>query len=261
VRATEYLFNVAPRDGTVLAFVQPTVVLNRVLDGQAKYDPRQFLWVGRLQPMVFVGIAWHGAPALSVADAKRTELILAANAPTGAAAMVPWALNQLVGTKFTVIRGYESENANMLALQRGEVQGIGSMALADLLEKGWVEQGTASLLYTIAPARAAAAPDTPTIVELATNAADRAVLRLLANPSAIGQTVMGPPGVPADRQTALRQAFAAMMKDKDFIADAHKRLLEVDPLSGPDVAALVAENFAVPDDLVHKLKAVTAPPR
>ena len=261
VRATEYLFNVAPRDGTALAFVQPTVVLNRVLDPQAKYDPRQFFWVGRLQPMVFVGIAWQGAPAQTIEQAKQKPLILAANAPTGAAAMVPWALNQLVGTKFTVIRGYESETANMLALQRGEVQGIGSMTLADLLEKHWIEQKMASLLYTIAPARAPQVPDTPTIVELAKNDADRAVLRLLADPSAIGQTVMGPPGLPADRRAALRAAFAAMMKDKDFIADAHKRLLDVDLLSGPELEKLVAENFSVPPDLVQKLKDVTAPPR
>ena len=261
VRATEYLYNVAPRDGTALAFVQPTVVFNRVLDPTAKYDPRDFFWVGRLQPMVFVGIAWAGAPATSLEEAKQKELILAANAPTGAAAMVPWALNQLAGTKFTVIRGYESETANMLALQRGEVQGIGSMTITDLLEKHWIEQKQAFLLYTIAPERAREAPDTPTIVELARGEGDRAVLGLLANPSAIGQTVMGPPGIPADRQAALRAAFAAMVADKDFIADAKKRLLEVEPLSGPALERLVAENFAVPADLVQKLKQVTAPPR
>ena len=261
VRATEYLFNVAPRDGTALAFVQPTVVLNRVLDPRAKYDPRQFSWIGRLQPMIFVGIAWHGAPAQSVEQAKQTELILAANAPTGAAAMVPWALNQLVGTKFTVIRGYESETANMLALQRGEVQGIGSMALTDLLEKGWIREKLATPLYTIDLERAASAPEVPTIVELGASEADRAVLRLLANPSAIGQTVMAPPGLPVERQEALRRAFAAMMEDRAFIADAHKRGLEVAPLGGPALAALVAENFAVPPELVATLRRVTSPPR
>jgi tripartite-type tricarboxylate transporter receptor subunit TctC len=261
VRATEYLFNVAPRDGTALAFVQPTVVLNRVLDPTAKYDPRQMNWIGRLQPMVFVGIAWHGAPAMSVAEAKQKALILAANAPTGAAAMVPWALNQLVGTKFTVIRGYESETANMLALQRGEVQGIGSMTLTDFLEKKWAEQKIASVLYTIDLQRAPEVPDAPAIVELAANDADRAVLGLLANPSSIGQTVMAPPGLPADRLAALRDAFAKMTKDKAFIADAEKRSLSVDPLGGPELAKLVDENFAVSPDLVQKLKVVTAPPR
>ncbi len=256
VRATEYLFNVAPRDGTSLAFVQPTVVLNRVLDPAAKYDPRQFNWIGRLQPLVFVGIAWRGAPAQTIEDATRHELILAANASTGAAVTVPRALNDLIGAKFKIVLGYESSTANQLALERGEVQGIGSLTLSDLLKKRWVEQGLAKILYTIDLVRTPLAPDAPTIVELGKSEADRAILGLLAAPSSLGQTLMAPPGVPEDRVEALRAAFAAMMKDPEFIADARANGLDVDPLDGPAVATLVDNNFKVPPNLVARLKAI-----
>src|SRR5581483_4634895 len=125
VRAVEYIANVAPRDGTTLGFVQPSVVLNKVLDPKAKYDPRRLIWIGRLQRTVFLGVSSDKAPAHTIEEAKKNEIVMAGNAATGAGAMVPWALNALIGTRFKVIRGYESAAANLLALQRGEVQGIG----------------------------------------------------------------------------------------------------------------------------------------
>ena len=87
VRAVEYVFNVAPHDGTTLGFVQPTVILNKVLDPKAKYDPRGLTWIGRLQRTVFLGIGWHDAPAHSIEEAKKNEIVIAGNAATGAGAI------------------------------------------------------------------------------------------------------------------------------------------------------------------------------
>ena len=261
VRAVEYVFNAAPRDGTTLGFVQPTVVLNKVLEPNAKYDPRRLVWIGRLQRMVFVGLGWHTAPAHSVEEAKKNEIILAGNAPTGAAVMVPMALNALIGTKFKVIRGYQSAAANFLAMQRGEVQGIGSTGLADILSRpDLTEKKMINVLYVIDIVRSPKIPDVPTIVELGNNEDDKKILTLLGNPSSIGQAVMTPPDVPEQRTATLRQAFAEMMKDPEFIADAKKREIDPNPLPGPDLQKLVAGNFAVSPALVEKLKAVISPP-
>ena len=262
VRAAEYIFNVAPHDGTALGFVQPTVVLNKVLDPKAKYDPRNLAWIGRLQRMVFVGIGWHDAPARSVEEAKRNELIIAGNASTGAGVMVPWALNALIGTKFKVIRGYKSAAANLLALQRGEVQGIGSTGLADILGRPeLIEKKLINVLYVIDLIRSPKIPDSPTVVELGKSDEDRAILRLLGNPSSIGQAVMAPPDVPQERTAALRHAFADMVKDPQFIADAKLREIDVNFLSGPELSSLVGENFSIAPELIEKLKVVTTQPK
>jgi tripartite-type tricarboxylate transporter receptor subunit TctC len=262
VRAVEFISNAAPRDGTTLGFVQPTVVLNKVLEPNAKYDPRGLTWIGRLQRMVFVGVGRSDAPAHSVEEAKTHPMVLAGNAATGAAAMVPWALNSLIGTKFKVIRGYQSASANFLALERGEVQGIGSTGLADVLSRpDMVKNKKIDLLYIIDVIRTPRFPDTPTIVELGKTDDDRRILTLLGNPSSIGQAVMTPPGVPQERTAALRQAFAQMMKDPQFLADAKTREVEPDLVPGPELQKMVAENFNTPPALIDKLKAVTAPPR
>ena len=262
VRAAEYVFNVAARDGTALGFVQPTVVLNKVLDPNAKYDPRRLTWIGRLQRMIFVGVGWHDAPARSVEEAREKEIVIAGNAATGAGVMVPWALNALTGTKFKVVRGYESAAANLLALQRGEVQGIGSTGLADILSHPeLLDKKLVNLLYVIDTVRAPRISDVPAIVEFGNSEDDRKILALLGNPSSIGQAVMAPPNVPEDRAAALRQAFAEMLQDPQFIADAKKREIDVNMLGGPDLHNLVTENFSVSPNLVERLKAITSPPR
>src|SRR5262249_28689570 len=175
VRAAEYIFNVAPHDGTTLGFVQPTIVLNKVLDPSAKYEPRRLTWIGRLQRMTFVGVSWHDAPARSIEEAKKNEIVMAGNAATGAGVTGPSALNALIGTKFKVIRGYESAAANLLALQRGEVQGIGSTGLADILGR----PEFLNLLYVIDTVRSPKIADVPTVVEVGNSEEDRKILTLL----------------------------------------------------------------------------------
>jgi tripartite-type tricarboxylate transporter receptor subunit TctC len=262
VRAVEYVFNAAPRDGTTLGFVQPTVVLNKVLEPNAKYDPRRLSWIGRLQRMVFIGLAGKNAPAHSIEEAKQHEIVMAGNAPTGAAVMVPLTLNGLIGTKFKVIRGYQSATANFLALERGEVQGIGSTGIADILSRPeMMEKKLVSVLYVIDVVRSPRIADVRTIVELGNSEDDKKILKLLGNPSSIGQAVMAPPDIPQDRTAVLRRAFAEMMKDPQFLADADRRQIDPSFLSGPDLQTMVAENFATPPALVEKLKALTAAPR
>src|SRR5262249_10321078 len=145
----------------------------------------------------------------------------------GAAVMVPLALNALVGTKFRIVRGYESAAANLLAMQRGEVQGIGSTGLADILSRpDLLEKKLVSFLYIIDIVRPPKIADIPTVVDVAKSEDDKKILTLLGNPSSIGQTVMGPPDIPQERAAALRQAFAEMLRDPQFIADAQKREIE-----------------------------------
>ena len=108
MRAADYMYNVAAQDGTVISVPQPTLLLNKVVDPAARYEPHRFNWIGRLGALQTLGVVWHTAPALSVEDANRTELAMAAAQGPGTGSNVVMALNRLVGTKFKLVKGYKS---------------------------------------------------------------------------------------------------------------------------------------------------------
>ncbi len=262
VRAASYIYNVAPRDGTAFGTAQPTIILNKLLDPAAAYEPEKYTWIGHLQPMTLVGIAWKGAADHTMADARERKLIVSASGASGTSAIVPWALNRAAGTHFQVVTGYQSLIPQLLAMERGEVEGVGSASLSDVLARqDWIKNDKVSFLYTIGTRRSTKLPDVPTIVEFAQNDLDRAVLRLLGSVSDIGFTIMAPPGIPADRAASLRGAFAEMVKDPDFLAEAAKIGLDPEPLSGEDLQTIVADTLGATGEAVHKLREITQPPR
>jgi tripartite-type tricarboxylate transporter receptor subunit TctC len=262
IRATEYVYNAMPRDGTSLMFVQPTVVLNKAIDPKAKYEPREFKWLGRVGEVVTVGVVWHTAPALTVEEAKKKEVIFGAAGASGYAATVPWALNALIGTKFNVVRGYKSMATEIVAMERGEVQGIGSLVwdYFPASRPDWVKDKKVLPIYTISLSRYHSLPDVPTIVELAGSELDRNVMKMLAGTLTIGYAVATTPGVPDDRLVVLRKAFDAAVKDPALLGEAQKLQTEVSPLSGPDVDKIVVDLMGMPSEVVEKLNAVIQPP-
>ena len=262
VRAASYIYSVAARDGTVIGTAQPTIILNKLLDPAAKYEPEKYTWIGRLQPMTLVGIAWKAAPEHTMEDAKSRKLIVGASGASGTSAIVPWALNRIAGTHFQVVTGYASAVPQLLAMERGELEGVGSESLNDVLaRRDWIDHGKVTFLYTIATRRSTKLPDVPTIVEFAQNDLDRAVLRLLGSVTDIGFTVMAPPGVPDDRTAMLREAFLKMVKDPDFLAEATKIGLDPEPLSGEDLQKAVVETLGATGAAVQELRDVTRAPQ
>jgi tripartite-type tricarboxylate transporter receptor subunit TctC len=262
LRAASYVYSVAPRDGTAFGTAQPTIILNKLLDPTAAYQPEKYSWIGRLQPMALVGIAWKAAADHTMADAKARKLIVSASGASGTSAIVPWALNRIAGTHFQVVTGYQSLIPQLLAMERGEVEGIGSASLSDVLARqDWIKNGKVTFLYSISAQRSTTLPDVPAIVEFAPNDLDRAVLRLLGSVSDIGFTVMAPPGIPPDRAASLRQAFAAIVKDPGFLAEAGKIGLAPEPLSGEALQSMVTDTLGASGAAVARLRAVTQPPR
>ena len=260
VRATEYLFNVAARDGSVLGDVQPTIVINKVLDPSLKYSPEAFGWVGRLRLRTNYGLAWHESPATTIQEARKNEVIFAANSPSGYTAMVPWALNAVTGTRIKVITGYESEATEWLAVQRKEAHGIGSGSITGVLQPDWLPTGKVRVMYTIGLKRTVEAPDAPTLPELATNDLDRSAMRLISSSADIGETLILPPGVSAEKTAAIRVAFSKMMTDPDFISDALNRQIETDFLDGSALSSIVSETALMPTYVITRLKSITSPP-
>ena len=260
MRAFHWLYTLAPKDGATLGFVQPTVILNRLTEPAANYEPQNFTVIARFDPITTFGTAWHTSGVTSVEDAMKREIFMSASSAIGAAAFIPWTLNRLIGTKFRVVRGYENEAATTLAMERGETQGVGSSTLEYIRTKpDWIAQGKVCFIYTIALQRHPDAPDSPTIVELATNEADRQVLELLASVSTIGRVLYAPPNTPPDRAAALRRAFHAMVGDEGFLAEAKRLQSEPDALAADEVGKLIARDMAMPASVVERLKQVIEP--
>lgn len=254
MRAADYMYNVAPQDGTVISVPQPTLLLNKVVDPTARYEPQGFNWIGRLGMLQTLGIVWHSAPAQSVEDAKRTELAMAAAQGPGTGSNVVMALNRLVGTKFKLVKGYKSGAESSLAMERGEVQGISSTSLEVLENKGWINDGAVKVIYVIGMTRHPKIPQARALPELASNETDRIVLNAVANASDIGRSILAPPNVPAERVAALRKAFNALVADADFIRESNRRNVAVEPLPGDELQAMVNQSMTLTPELVERIR-------
>jgi len=262
LKAANYVYNAAARDGTVIGLFLNNFVLAKLLEPGAMYEPQKFTWLGRVDGAALYGVASKKSGVRSVEDAMKRNVALASTGASAMDAMVPWALDHLVGTRFKVIAGYKSNGEEAFALERGECDGMGAVSLQFLAVRKpeWLKEGTVRLIYLDDLKRDPAYPDVPTIAEFAKNEQDRKVLELIASSSAIGRSFVAPPGIPADRAAALRAAFETMLKDPAFLEDAQKRKLDVHPISVAALEKIAEAVSATPPAIIEQTKLVTAGP-
>jgi hypothetical protein len=178
-----------------------------------------------------------------------------------ASAQYPQAMNVLLGTKFKIITGYPGGTDINLAMQRGEVaiRGQNSWSSWKSQHMDWIQAKQITILVQIGLTKDKELPDVPLLMDLATAPDDRAALKLLSAPTAIGRPIFTTPGVPQERVEALRAAFNATMKDPAFLATAAKANMDLNPVSGEELQRIVAELFATPPSAVQRLKEILAP--
>jgi tripartite-type tricarboxylate transporter receptor subunit TctC len=258
IKAANYIYSVAPQDGTVLGIPNHAMPMNafvwrEVGDGM---DITRFNWIGRLDTIDVVNVAWHTAGVKSIEDVKKRELILAGTSPTGNSVMQPNALNHMIGTRFKVVQGYKGTTEQYLAMERGETQGVGNAIWSQLKRShpDWIKQRKVVPLYQDGYERSAELPAVPAIVELATNDEDRKVLRLLASTSAVGRSFYVGPKVPPDQVAALRAAFMATARDPAFKAAADQLMIVLNPLAGKELQAMIAEFGTYPNALLERTR-------
>ncbi|MBX9774681.1 MAG: hypothetical protein K2Y71_09730 [Xanthobacteraceae bacterium] len=256
--AANHIFNVAPKDGTVLGLLVPTLPLEEALGASAvKFRSAGFHWVGRMAPAPNITFINATSPVKSITDAFDKTAILGATGRSATNAIYPTVLNNVLGTKFKVVTGYEGSAAAMLAMERGEVEG--HSATYDTLKTvhaDWLAQKKVNVVVQYSLTRHPELSDVPTTVELARNPEQAQILRAVSSASEIGKFVLTTPETPADRVQALRQAFDAMVKDDAFIADAQKLRVELGPLAGGALQKIVAEVAGMPADIVARVKAI-----
>src|SRR5438132_8653066 len=218
LKAANYLYEVAPKDGTALGVVVESAALEQALANPAAlFDAAKFTYLGRVATSNNIFMQGHTSKVQGIEDSKRLESSLAGTGPGSIAETVPRLLNALAGTKFKLVSGYPASNEAMLAMERGEVEGASSSwAAVSVGRKDWLQQKKIKIILQTAPERAREIPDAPALPEIGTSAEDKQVYELYSSGSAIGRTVIGPPGIPSERLQMMRQAFNAMVKDQEF---------------------------------------------
>lgn len=254
LRAANYLYNVAPKDGTALGVVTQTVMLEAPLGTPGvKYNAVEFSYVGRMTRVLETMISWHEAPAKNIEEARKVEMVAGGTGPTSPTEGYPRLLNAFAGTKFRIVSGFGGTSEIMLAMERREVDALeNSWNSVVRTKKDWVETKKINVLIQAVMERSKELPNVPTLVEMGTTPDAKAALAFYTSAAEVSRSLIGTPGIPADRLKALREAFQAVTKDPEFLADIKKSQSEFDPAPGEFLADLAKKIAATPPDVVRR---------
>lgn len=261
-RATNFLFNTAPKDGTVIGTVVHTVPMHQVIDGRGvRYDSRKFEWLGGAGISNLTMVVWHTTGIESLEEAMKKQVTMGATGTGSGTYIYPNALNKLLGTRFKIVIGYRKSVSIDLAMQRGEVGGRGGGSFGALATKraDWLKDNKIKVIAQIGYERDPAIKDVPLLQEFAKDKETKQILRYISSPVKLGRPYMAPPGTPADRVAILRKAFDATMKDKAFLEEAKRLGLDLAPMPAAEVQKIVDETVGASPDLIAKVKAAIAP--
>lgn len=255
--AAKYMAAVAPKDGTVLGSLAQTLALDSVTKRDSHLDASQFHYIGRITTNIDTGAALPKTGIKSFDDVRKKQYTVGASGGGSTTVLYPLALNAYAGAKFKLVKGYKGTNDILLAMDRGEVDIVGAYGLPGMLLRhaDWLKGG-ATIIYQAALKRHRLLPNVPTLPELGQSDTGRAVLRAIASTAEIGRSIIITPGVPADRLKALRVAFQAMLKDKDFIAACEKRHFMLDPGTGEEMDAIAQDTAKLPSPIVEKIAGI-----
>jgi tripartite-type tricarboxylate transporter receptor subunit TctC len=256
---TNQLYATAPRDGTVIgAPINGVPTAPLLAPNGAHFDAEKLIWLGSTNREPYVAFVWHTAPVQSLAELQAKELIVGATAPGTTMVDFPLITNAILGTRFRIVRGYEGTPQINNAIERGEIEGEGGIGWAAVKAQvpQWIGERKIRVIAQYGLKRHAELADVPSMLELARSEADRRALAMLFSRSEYGRPYFLPPDVPAARVAALRRAFDATVRDPAFVADAAKLQLDVDPMKGEEVQALVGDLARTPADVVARVRAI-----
>jgi len=253
--AAKYIYDVAPKDGTVFGSLAQTLALDSLTNANAKLDVARMPYIGRVVTNIDTGAALPKTGIKSFEDVRAKQYNVGASGGGSTTVLFPTALSTYAGAKFKLIRGYSGTSDILLAMERGEVDIVGAYGLPGILvsRPGWVQRGEATILYQAAVKRHRLLPDVPTLPELAQSDEGREVLHAAASTGEIGRSILTTPGVPPERLAALRSAFQAMLNDPAFLAACEKRNLMVDGAAGEAIDQIVRETLRLPLAVAEKI--------
>lgn len=257
IKMANYLYAVAAKDGTYMGMMSNTLPLLQVTDQPGlQFDVSKFNWIGSIAPTVETMATWHTSGIKTVDDARKKEVVAGASGKGAMTYTYPAAMNELLGTKFKIIVGYEGGNAVNVAMERGEVQSRNNTWSSWKATKGdWLRDKQINILAYAGP-KPKDLDGVPSLSSLAKGDDERKVLDLLMSGTEFGRPLALTPDVPTDRVKAMRAAFDATMSDPAFIADATKLKFEIEPVKGEYLQGLARELIDLPKPLAMRAKAI-----
>jgi tripartite-type tricarboxylate transporter receptor subunit TctC len=257
--AANHIYNVAPQDGSVIGVLVPAILFNQIFgEENIRFDGGKFQWIGNPLGSAVVSTVFHTAPIKTWRDALTTTVMMGAPGSTAPDATTAHLVNATLGTKFNVISGYKGGQDIVLAMERGEIHGRASQTWAGWLaaKPDWIREGKLVPLFHVARKQVPELKDVPLLVDLVQGEGNKALVRAYVNVIEIGRPLVAGPGVPADRVTALRRAFDATVKDPAFLAEAEKLQIELGPITGEELQAMVREVTQLDKAVIGRLKDV-----
>jgi len=255
VTANAFIMHAAPKDGTMFAEINPGTMTLPLLRS-ARYDPRKFEWMGSVAVRGYCGAVWHTVAADTIEKMKKSTVVLGATGQGSQNFQIPTLMNHLLGTRYKIVSGYKGGGEINLAIETGEVQGRANFYEGFVGAKSdWIRDSKLKFFFVIGP-DIPALKGVPALKSLMKTDEDRRMLSLIETTLQLGQAFFLPPGTPRARVDALTNAFARMLQDKQFLADAKKRKLVIEPRTRAQNQAVVAEAYAVPPEVAKKVASI-----
>lgn len=262
LRLANWLYTIAPKDGTVIGTIARGSAFDPLLSRPGtQFEAAKFSWIGSITNEVSVCVTWHTTGAKTIDDIKARQVIVGA-VGTGSGAdddEFPRVINGLLGTKMKVINGYPGGNEVILAMERGEVNGRCGWSWSSLKASrpSWIENHSVNILAQLGLSKHPDLPNVPLITDLAQTDEQRQIFKLIFARQELARPFLAPPGVPADRLKVLRKAFMDTVRDPEFLADAARQKMEVNPVPGERVQELVEGVYgSTPPEVAKKAAAM-----
>jgi tripartite-type tricarboxylate transporter receptor subunit TctC len=259
IRAANYLYAVAEQDGTAIGALSRNIGTVQLFQPGIQFDARKFQWLGSPQQEIGLFIISTRKGLRSLDDVKSREVTASSTSRNAPTSIYPRMLNALYGTKLRPIEGYPGSPEALVAFERGEVEayvsgGTSAATLARMMP--WLKDGTAKAVMQMGMKRGINFPDVPTAIEAMTAAEAKQMFEVLFTDQVMGRPFVAAPGVPADRIAALRAAFDATVKDAAFLAEAKAQRMEIDPVTGIEINALLDRVHAAPAEVIARIRQI-----
>jgi tripartite-type tricarboxylate transporter receptor subunit TctC len=262
LRAANYLYNAAAKDGSVIGMVARGMAMEPLIGrSRAPFDSRRFAWLGSGTNEVSTCVTGHGSAVKTWADALAQPFTVGGEGSGSDPDVFAIIVRNVFGVKLRLVSGYPGTAELTLAIERGEVDGRCGWSWSSLKQQHpeWVARRQVNILVQLALSKSPELPDVPLITDFATTDRQRQILRLVFSRQAMARPFLAPPGIPDERKQALRAAFDATMRDPAFLAEAKQRGLEVNPVSGAEIDKLIGELYQTPADIIAEVRDSLAP--
>jgi tripartite-type tricarboxylate transporter receptor subunit TctC len=264
LRALNYLYNAAPKDGSAIGTFGRGLAMEPLIGSSpTQFDARKLLWLGSGSDEISLCGTWHASRIKSWNDMQTVPFTVGGEGSGSDPDIFAAMMKNVFGVKLRIVSGYPGSAEVALAVERGEVDGRCGWSLSSLrqMRPDWLPTRQFKPIVQLNLTKSPELPDVPAITELATSETQRQILKLVLSRQNMARPFAAPPGLPADRAQALRASFDRTMADPEFIAEARAAGLEVNPVSGVEIERLVGELYQTPPDVVAKAKAAVAPER